>query len=107
MNFKATDQSKDARVQRRDDEITGGDGTGKAQERKYSLKNHLTREGHLSNIKKEASLAEYRGQDCKNQVKELEMNNDTETKKNKANKYGDTEGEKAGQLRSFSERKLH
>lgn len=35
MNFKARDQSKDAIVQRRDDKATGGDGTGRAQERKY------------------------------------------------------------------------
>lgn len=38
MNFKARDQSEDAIVQRRDDEATGGDGIGRAQEMKYFFK---------------------------------------------------------------------
>lgn len=38
MNFKTRDQSKDAIVQRREDEKTGREGIGGAQERSVFLK---------------------------------------------------------------------
>lgn len=47
MNFKTEHQSKDAIVQRREEETTGGNGIGRAQERSVLKKKNLRSEDHF------------------------------------------------------------